>query len=100
MRSKTISWPIPTTSGAVINLNHANDFVLENVTAENTASTLSAHAFTICGTGDRTVIMDCDVLSHGGDTVSLGFGEPGFYYHARCNFSGLVDFVCRVVGVT
>jgi pectinesterase len=79
---------------AVINLNHANDFVLENVTAENTASTMRAHAFTICGTGDRTVIMDCDVLSHGGDTVSLGRGEPGFYYHARCNFSGLVDFVC------
>jgi pectinesterase len=79
---------------AVINLNHANDFVLENVTAENTASTMTAHAFTICGTGDRTVIMDCDVLSHGGDTVSLGRSEPGFYYHARCNFSGLVDFVC------
>ena len=79
---------------AVINLNHANDFVLENLTAENTASTMAAHAFTICGTGDRTVIMDCDVLSHGGDTVSLGRSEPGFYYHARCNFSGLVDFVC------
>jgi len=79
---------------AVINLNHANDFVLENLTAENTASTMSAHAFTISGTGDRTVIVDCGVLSHGGDTVSLGRGERGFYYHARCNFSGSVDFVC------
>jgi len=79
---------------AVINLNQANDFVLENLTAENTASNMMAHAFTVCGTGDRTVMMDCDVLSHGGDTVSLGRGERGFYYHARCNFSGSVDFVC------
>jgi pectinesterase len=78
----------------VINLNRANDFVLENLTVENTASDMSAHAFTICGTGDRTVIVDCDVLSHGGDAVSLGRGEPGRYYHARCNFSGSVDFVC------
>jgi pectinesterase len=79
---------------AVINLNHANDFVLKNLTAENIADTVTAHAFTIQGTGDRTVIVDCDVLSHGADTVSLGRGERGRYYHARCNFRGLVDFVC------
>jgi len=79
---------------AVINLNRANDFVLENLTVENTASNMLAHAFTISGTGDRTVIADCDVLSHGGDTVSLGFAEPGRFYHARCNFSGSVDFLC------
>jgi pectinesterase len=79
---------------AVINLNHANDFVLENLTAENTAGVVSAHAFTIYGTGDRTVMVDCDVLSHGADTVSLGRGERGRYYHARCNFSGSVDLVC------
>jgi pectinesterase len=79
---------------AVINLNDANDFVLENLTTENTASTVTAHAFTIQGTGNRTVIMDCDVLSRGGDTVSLGRGERGRYYHARCNFSGSADFLC------
>src|SRR4029453_13738773 len=79
---------------AVINLNHANDFVLENLTAENTASIMSAHAFTISGIGDRIVFVDCDVLSHGADTLSLGRGERGRYYHARCNFSGSVDFVC------
>jgi len=64
---------------AVINLNHANDFVLKNLTAENIADTVTAHAFTIQGTGDRTVIVDCDVLSHGADTVSLGRGERGRY---------------------
>jgi pectinesterase len=79
---------------AVINLKQADDFVLENLTVENTARDESAHAFTICGSGNRIVIMDCDVLSRGGDTVSLGREEPGMFYHARCNFSGSVDFVC------
>lgn len=79
---------------AVINLNHADDFVLENLTAENTAGVIGPHSFTIYGTGDRTVIVDCDVLSHGADTVSLWLGASGRYYHARCNFSGSVDFVC------
>jgi pectinesterase len=79
---------------AVINLNQADDFVLENLTVENTAKIMSAHTFTISGTGDRTVIADCDVLSHGADTVSLGRGKPGHFYHARCHFSGSVDFVC------
>ena len=79
---------------AVINLNRANDFVLENLTVENTASDMSAHAFAISGTGNRTITMDCDLLSRGGDTVALGRGEPGHSYHARCNFSGSVDFVC------
>jgi pectinesterase len=79
---------------AVINLNRANDLVLENLTVENTANTTLAHTFTISGTGDRIVIVDCEVLSHGGDTVALGRRERGRYYHARCQFSGSVDFVC------
>ena len=79
---------------AVINLNHANDFVLQNLTAENTANTVLTHAFTISGTGDRIVVVDCDVLSHGGNTLALGRRERGRYYHARCNFTGSVDFVC------
>src|SRR5580765_4723490 len=79
---------------AVINLNRADDFVLENLTAENTAGVIGPHAFTIYGTGDRTVIVDCDVLSDGADTVSLWLGDRGRYYHANCNFRGSVDFVC------
>lgn len=78
---------------AVINVN-GDDFVLENLTAENTAGQVGPHAFTIYGKGDRTVIVNCDVLSHGADTVSLWFGERGRYYHANCNFRGSVDFVC------
>jgi pectinesterase len=79
---------------AVINLNRANDIVLENLTVENTAGVIGPHAFTVFGNGDRTVIVDCDVLSHGADTVALWNKEGGRYYHARCRFAGSVDFVC------
>ena len=78
---------------AVINVN-GDDFVLGNLTAENTAGVVGPHAFTIYGKADRTVIVDCDVLSHGADTVSLWLGDRGHYYHARCRFQGSVDFVC------
>jgi len=78
---------------AVINVN-GDDFVLENLTAENTAGQVGPHAFTVLGRGDRTVIVNCDVLSDGADTVSLWLGERGRYYHANCNFHGSVDFVC------
>ncbi len=79
---------------AVINLNRANDFVLENLTAENTAGVIGPHAFTILGTGDRAVVVDCDVLSHGADTVSFWRGDRGRCYLANCRLEGSVDFVC------
>ncbi|MFO1489158.1 MAG: pectinesterase family protein [Verrucomicrobiota bacterium] len=79
---------------AVININHADDFVLENLTAENTAGVIGPHSFTVYGTGDRTVVVDCDILSHGADTISLWLGDRGRYYHARCRFTGSVDFIC------
>ncbi|MGA2787853.1 MAG: pectinesterase family protein [Verrucomicrobiota bacterium] len=79
---------------AVINLNHADDFVLENLTAENTAGVIGPHAFTLFGTGDRAVVVNCDVLSHGADTVSFWRGERGRCYQANCRMEGSVDFVC------
>jgi pectinesterase len=79
---------------AVINLNQANDFVLKNLTAENTAGIIGPHAFTILGTGDRAVVVDCDVLSHGADTVSFWRGDRGRCYLANCRLEGSVDFVC------
>jgi pectinesterase len=79
---------------AVINLNHADDFVLENLTAENTAGVIGPHAFTLFGTGDRAVVVNCDVLSHGADTVSFWRGEHGRCYQANCRLEGSVDFVC------
>src|SRR5205814_5946582 len=78
---------------AVVNVN-GDDFVMENLTVKNTAGIIGPHSFAVYGRGDRTVIVDCDVLSEGADTVSLWKGDTGRYYHARCNFRGAVDFVC------
>ena len=79
---------------AVVNLSHANDFVLQNLTAANTAGIVGPHAFAVDGTGDRCVMEDCDLFSAGADTVGLGKGEGGRHYLARCNFRGSVDFLC------
>ncbi|HEX2852324.1 MAG TPA: pectinesterase family protein [Opitutaceae bacterium] len=93
----------------------ANDFVLGNFTVENTHGVVGVHAFTILGRADRVVIQDCDVLSHGNDTLSLWRGrvenaaevaasvavssrpvlqDGGRYYHARLRVQGSVDFIC------
>ncbi len=92
---------------AVLNIN-GDDFVLENLTVQNTHGVIGTHAFAIYGRGDRTVIQDCDVLSQGNDTLSLwrtGNGQfsedaiahtspNGRYYHARLKVCGSVDFIC------
>ncbi len=78
---------------AVININ-GDDVVLKNLTVSNTARNSSLHAFTVYGRGDRTITLDCDLVSDGNDTCSLWNGEKGRYYHVRCHFQGSVDFLC------
>ncbi|WP_461633849.1 pectinesterase family protein [Labilibaculum euxinus] len=78
---------------AVINI-HADDIILDNLTIKNTQPRLGPHAFTIYGTGTRTIITNCNVTSNGGDTVSLWNYKEGMYYHDNCCFEGGVDFVC------
>jgi pectinesterase len=87
---------------AVVNLN-GDDCVLENLTVRNTHGVVGVHAFAVYGRGDRTVIVDCDILSEGNDTLSLWRtgdgpserGHPnGRYYHARLTVRGSVDFIC------
>jgi pectinesterase len=78
---------------AVVNLN-GDDIVIENMTIENSQPEIGPHAFAIYGTGTRTIIVNCNVLSKGGDTVSLWDYKTGMYYHANCYFEGAVDFVC------
>lgn len=78
---------------AVINI-HADDIILKNLTIENTQPEIGPHAFAVYGTGTRTVIINCNVLSNGGDTISLWNYKNGMYYHADCSFKGSVDFVC------
>ena len=77
---------------AVINIG-GSDFVLENLTVKNTQGVIGPHAFAISGRGDRTVIVDCDVLSEGADTLAL-WGDRTGSYQARLNIRGSVDFVC------
>ena len=78
---------------AVVNIT-ADDIILENLTIRNTQPQVGPHAFAIYGTGTRTVILNCNVTSQGGDTVSLWNYKDGMYYHANCYFEGGVDFVC------
>jgi len=85
----------PDTIGrAVINVNGADDFILDNLTVENTAGVIGPHAMTIFSTGDRGVVVNCNVLSHGADTVAFWRRDAGRTYHANCHIEGSVDFVC------
>jgi pectinesterase len=77
---------------AVVNIN-GSDCVLQNLTVQNTHGIIGPHAFAIYGHGDKTVIVDCDVLSQGADTLAL-WGERSGTYQARLNICGSVDFVC------
>ncbi|HUJ44764.1 MAG TPA: pectinesterase family protein [Opitutaceae bacterium] len=77
----------------VVNIN-GNDCVLENLTVQNTHGVIGVHAFAVYGRADRIVIVDCDVLSDGNDTLSLWPGGSGRFYHARLKVRGSVDFVC------
>jgi len=78
----------------VVNVNGADDFVLENMTVENTADLIGPHAMVIYSTGDRGVVRNCNVWSHGADTVSFWLGDHGRSYLENCHITGCVDFVC------
>jgi len=78
---------------AVVNI-HADDVILRDLSVINTQPQSGVHAFAIYGTGTRTILYNCRVISRGGDTVSLWNYKAGKYYHADCYFEGGVDFVC------
>jgi len=78
---------------AVINI-YADDFIMENITVENTQPEIGPHAFAVLGFGTRTIILNCILKSRGADTVSLWNNKNGMYYHSNCYFEGAVDFVC------
>lgn len=78
---------------AVINI-YGDDFILKNITVENTQPEIGPHAFAIYGTATRTIILNSTIKSKGADTVSLWNYKNGMYYHSNCYFEGAVDFVC------
>ena len=78
----------------VVNLE-ADDIILDNLTIENSQLEIGPHAFAVYGLNpNRTIVINCNILSKGGDTVSLWNYKEGMYYHANCYFRGAVDFVC------
>ena len=79
---------------AVINI-FANDITLANLTAENTQPNVNIHGFTVHGDScTRIIILNCNILSNGGDTLALWNRESGRYYHHTLFLKGAVDFLC------
>lgn len=77
----------------IINIE-SDDIIIENLTIINTQPEIGPHAFAIYGTGTRTIITNCTVLSKGADTIALWDYKTGMYYISDCYIEGAVDFVC------
>lgn len=83
---------------AVINIkNGVTDLIFDHLTVYNNYGSLygdNDHQFAIRGGGTRIIITNCNIVSYGGDALSLWNSEDGMYYHNNCYFEGWVDFVC------
>jgi pectinesterase len=83
---------------AVVNIDSSvTDITLANLTIHNSYGSLygsNKHQFAIRGGGTRILILNCNIIADGGDTLSLWNRETGMYYHNNCYFEGWVDFVC------
>lgn len=83
----------------VVNIDSGvSDITLANLTVYNNHGSLhgtyNKHQFAIRGAGTRIMLLYCNVISDGGDALSLWNKQNGMYYHAECSFEGWVDFVC------
>jgi pectinesterase len=83
---------------AVINIDSlVTDITLANLTVHNNYGSLYSdhdHQFAVRGGGTRIIILNCNILADGGDTLSIWNKVNGMYYHANCYFEGWVDYVC------
>lgn len=83
---------------AVINIKEGvTDLSIANLTIYNNYGSLyndHDHQFAIRGGGTRVILLNCNVIADGGDTLSLWNTADGMYYHKNCYFEGYVDFVC------
>lgn len=85
---------------AVVNVgDEVTDLVLANLTIRNDYGAATGdrdHQFAVRGGGSltRIAILHADVLSEGGDTLSLWNAFTGLTYQAHSTFEGWVDFVC------
>ena len=85
---------------AVVNIkDNVTDILFSSLTVYNNYGSIYGdhdHAFTIrAGEGVTRIIIDnCNIISDGGDTLSLWNTDDGMYYHTNCYFEGWVDYVC------
>jgi pectinesterase len=83
---------------ATINIDSAvTDLTLANLTVHNNYGSLYGdhdHQFAVWGYGTKIILVYCNVISDGGDALSLWNKENGMYYHSNCYFEGWVDYVC------
>jgi pectinesterase len=83
---------------AVVNIDSTvTDLTIANLTVHNNYGSLygdNDHQFAIWGKGTRIILLYCNVVADGGDTVSLWNEKDGMYYHSNCYFEGWVDYVC------
>ncbi|MBR9919375.1 MAG: T9SS type A sorting domain-containing protein [Bacteroidetes bacterium] len=88
---------------ATVNLtDSATDILFANMTLLNNFAEVfpdtpdpNDHTFTIRGGGDRVILINCDIISTGGDTCALwNNSNDGMYYHRGCFFTGWVDYLC------
>ncbi len=83
----------------VVNIDTGvTDVTLANLTVYNNHGSLYGthrkHQFAVRGAGTRIILLYCNIISDGGDALSLWDRVDGMYYHAFCNFEGWVDYVC------
>ena len=83
---------------AVVNIDSlASDVTLANLTVHNNYGSLyntPKHQFAVRGWGTRVIVLNCNIIADGADTISLWDRVNGMYYHANCSFEGWVDYVC------
>jgi pectinesterase len=85
---------------SVVNIkNNVTDILFSTLTVYNNYGSVYGdhdHAFSIrAGEGVTRIIIDnCNIISDGGDTVSLWNKDDGMYYHSNSYFEGWVDYVC------
>jgi pectinesterase len=83
---------------AAINIDSlVTDISFANLTVHNNYGGIYGdhdHQFAIRGGGTRIVIINCNIIADGGDTLSLWNKLDGMYYHSGCYFEGWVDYVC------
>ncbi len=83
---------------SVVNIGEGTENVtLANLTVWNNYGTLygdNDHQYAIYGMGTKVILLHCNVIADGADTISLWPEEGGMFYHSHCYFEGHVDYVC------